>query len=100
MRYAPPPDYDTWLLQGSGIDDDPCLQDVEFNMGLRGGIINVKASSAYEKDGDEDGCYTVLVINIDTVHWSFDEEFLVDDLTFAEEQEIKRRAETEMKSQI
>ena len=56
------PDYDTYLLKGSGIDlPDSGPGEFDFNMKLRGGTVKVKCDTDYQNDSDEDGSRTILV---------------------------------------
>ena len=87
------PDYDSWLMRGSNYDaDDGIGGRASFTMKLRGGTIRVKGDSSIELDQDYDGCTSYLKINLETVHWAFDEEAEVD-LTKKETNEIEHEFE-------
>lgn len=91
----PPPDYDTWLLRGSGIDEDEHPTDFEFNMKLRGGIVKVQCTSEYQDDSDEDGRSWYMAANVNSVTWAFSEDFEVEP-DEREKREIQARAKLEM----
>ena len=91
------PDYDSWLLQGSGFDDDEDLEvgDIVFNMKWKGGTIRVDASITREYEEDEDGRSSYINTKLNYVNWCFSEDFEVV-LDEFEEEEIKTRAKFEV----
>ena len=91
-------DYDTWLLRGSGIDDDGPAQDAEFFIKFRGGIAKVFAESSLEGDCDDGKYYEEWQAKIVGMHWAFSEEFEIDfkSLTMQEENEIESKAREEL----
>ena len=81
-------DYDSWLM--SGYEDslgEPGIGEQEFTMKLRGGTVNVNATTSIEKDGDEDGEYNYMAVKINSVTWTFHPDADVD-MTSEEEKEV------------
>lgn len=88
----PPPDYDTWLMRGSGVDDvDDGTGEFELNLKLRGGTVKVQFTSSIEIEQDYDGKSSYRVIELNSVTWAFHEDADVD-YTDAEENLLKDMA--------
>jgi len=89
-------DHQTWLEEPYQQEDDG-TGEFEFTTKLRGGTVKVKFTSSIETEQYYDGKYSFLVINLDSVTWTFHEDAEVD-LTKGEEKLLKDLAEKEIEN--